>query len=134
MEESKKVDLDFSNNLNYALSNLKQAIEEANVLKDKTYLELSKQQIIDYLNYVHVNIKKWGNDYEAKKYKEIADKYKEIESIISQLERCLVEFDSLFHIEGISYSIFQIGKIISEAPHESINSIFILEQKFRHFF
>ena len=28
MEESKKVDLDFSNNLNYALSNLKQAKEE----------------------------------------------------------------------------------------------------------
>lgn len=122
MEESKKVDLDFSNNLNYALSNLKQAKEEANVLKDKTYLELSKQQIIDYLNYVYVNIKKWGNDYEAKKYKAIADKYKEIESIISQLERCLVEFDNLFHIEGISYSIFQIGKIISDLMKESDKS------------
>ena len=122
MEESKKVDLDFSNNLNYALSNLKQAIEEANVLKDKTYLELSKQQIIHYLNYVYVNIKKWGNDYEAKKYKAIADKYKEIESIISQLELCLVEFDSLFPIEGISYSIFQIGKIISDLMKESDKS------------
>lgn len=122
MEESKKVDLDFSNNLNYALSNLKQAIEEANVLKDKTYLELSKQQIIDYLNYVYVNIKKLENDYEAKKYKAIAYKYKEIESIISQLELCLVEFDSLFHIEGISYSIFQIGKIISDLMKESDKS------------
>ncbi len=122
MEESKKVDLDFSNNLNYALSNLKQAKEEANVLKDKTYLELSKQQIIDYLNYVYVNIKKWENDYEAKKYKAIADKYKEIESIISQLELCLVEFDSLFHIEGISYSIFQIGKIISDLMKDSDKS------------
>ena len=108
--------------MNYALSNLKQAIEEVNVLKDKTYLELSKQQIIDYLNYVYVNIKKWGNDYEAKKYKAIADKYKEIESIISQLERCLVEFDNLFHIEGISYSIFQIGKIISDLMKESDKS------------
>ena len=122
MEESKKVDLDFSNNLNYALSNLKQAIEEANVLKDKTYLELSKQQIIDYLNYVYVNIKKWENDYESKKYKAIADKYKEIESIISQLELCLVEFDNLFHIEGISYSIFQIGKIISDLMKDSDKS------------
>lgn len=122
MEESKKVDLDFSNNLNYALSNLKQAIEEANVLKDKTYLELSKQQIIDYLNYVYVNIKKWENDYESKKYKAIADKYIEIESIISQLELCLVEFDSLFHIEGISYSIFQIGKTISDLMKESDKS------------
>ena len=122
MEENKKVYLDFSNNLNYALSNLKQAIEEANVLKDKTYLELSKQQIIDYLNYVYVNIKKWENDYEAKKYKAIADKYKEIESIISQLELCLVEFDNLFHIEGISYSIFQIGKIISDLMKDSDKS------------
>ena len=122
MEESKKVDLDFSNNLNYALSNLKQAIEKANVLKDKTYLELSKQQIIDYLNYVYVNIKKWENDYEAKKYKAIADKYKEIESIISQLELCLVEFDSLFHIEGISYSIFKIGKTISDLMKDSNKS------------
>lgn len=122
MEESKKVDLDFSNNLNYALSNLKQAIEEANVLKDKTYLELSKQQIIDYLNYVYVNIKKLENDYEAKKYKAIAYKYKEIESIISQLELCLVEFDNLFYIEGISYSIFQIGKIISDLMKDSDKS------------
>ena len=122
MEESKKVDLDFSNNLNYALSNLKQAIEEANVLKDKTYLELSKQQLIDYLNYVYVNIKKWENDYESKKYKAIADKYKEIESIISQLELCLVEFDSLFHIEGISYSIFKIGKTISDLMKDSNKS------------
>ena len=122
MEESKKVDLDFSNNLNYALSNLKQAIEEANVLKDKTYLELSNQQIIDYLNYVYVNIKKWENDYESKKYKAIAYKYKEIESIISQLELCLVEFDSLFHIEGISYSIFKIGKTISDLMKDSNKS------------
>ena len=122
MGESKKVDLDFSNNLNYALLNLKQAKEEANVLKDKTYLELSKQQIIDYLNYIYVNIKKWGNDYDAKKYKAIADIYKEIESIISQLELCLVEFDNLFHIEGISYSIFQIGKIISDLMKENDKS------------
>lgn len=59
----------------------------------------------------------WG-----KKYKAIADKYKEIESIISQLELCLVEFDSLFHIEGISYSIFQIGKTISDLMKDSNKS------------
>ena len=38
---------------------------------------------------------------------------------ISQLELCLVEFDNKFHIEGISYSIFQIGKIISNLEKES---------------
>lgn len=119
MEENEKISFEFSNNLNYALSNLKQAIEEINVLEDKTYFELTKQQIIDYLNYVYANIKDWKKSYETKNYKIITDKYKEIESIISQLELCLVEFDNKFHIEGISYSIFQIGKIISNLEKES---------------
>ncbi len=119
MEENEKISLEFSNNLNYALLNLKQAIEQTNALEDKTYLELTKQQIIDYLNYVYVNIKDWEKSYETKNYKIITDKYKEIESIISQLELCLVEFDNKFHIEGISYSIFQIGKIISNLKKES---------------
>lgn len=119
MEENEKISLEFSNNLNYALLNLKQAIEQTNALEDKTYLELTKQQIIDYLNYVYVNIKDWEKSYKTKNYKIITDKYKEIESIISQLELCLVEFDNKFHIEGISYSIFQIGKIISNLKKES---------------
>ena len=119
MEENKKNSLEFSDNLNYVLLNLKQAIEEANALEDKTYLELTKQQIIDYLNYVYVNIKNWEKSYETRNYKIITDKFKEIESIISQLELCLVEFDNKFHIEGISYAIFQIGKIISNLKKES---------------
>ena len=119
MVENEKISLEISNNLNYALSNLKQAIEETNALEDKTYLELTKQEIIDYLNYVYVNIKDWKKSYETKNYKIIKDKYKEVESIISQLELCLVEFDNKFHIEGISYSIFQIGKIISNLKKES---------------
>lgn len=110
-----KISNEFYNNLNYTLLNLKQAIEEANALEDKIYLELTKQQIIDYLNYVYVNIKNWEKSYETRNYRIIIDKYKKIESIISELELCLVEFDNKFHIEGISYSIFQIGKIISNS-------------------
>ena len=119
MDNNEKISLEFSNNFNYALFNLKQAIEVTNTLEDKTYLELTKQQIIDYLNYVYVTIKDWEKNYETGNYEIIADKYKEIESIISQLELCLVEFDNKFHIEGISYSIFQIGKIISNSKKES---------------
>ena len=119
MDDNEKISLEFSNNFNYALFNLKQAIELTNTLEDKTYLELTKQQIIDYLNYVYVNIKDWEKNYETGNYEIIADKYKEIESIISQLELCLVEFDNKFHIEGISYSIFQIGKIIFNSKKES---------------
>ena len=119
MEENKKINLEFSNNLNYVLVNLKQAIDESDGLEDKIYLELSKKQIIEYLNYVYTNIKSWENSYDTKNYKIITEKYKEIESIISQLELCLVEFDNKFHIEGISYSIFQIGKILSDLKKEN---------------
>lgn len=61
MEENKKINLEFSNNLNYVLVNLKQAIDESDGLEDKIYLELSKKQIIEYLNYVYTNIKSWEN-------------------------------------------------------------------------
>ena len=119
MKENQKTNLELSKNLNYALLNLKQDIEEANSLEDKAYFELTKQQIIEYINYSYTNIKNWKNDYETNNYKLIANEYKEIESIISQLELCLVEFENEFHMEGISYSIFQIGKIISNLKKES---------------
>ena len=119
MKENQKTNLELSKNLNYALLNLKQDIEEANSLEDKIYFELTKQQIIEYINYAYTNIKNWKNDYETNNYKLIADEYKEIESIISQLELCLVEFENEFHMEGISYSIFQIGKIISNLKKDS---------------
>lgn len=119
MKENQKTNLELSKNLNYALLNLKQDIEEANSLEDKVYFELTKQQIIEYINYSYANIKNWKNDYETNNYKLIANEYKEIESIISQLELCLVEFENEFHMEGISYSIFQIGKIISNLKKES---------------
>ena len=118
MEKTKKINLDFSSNLNYALLNLKKAIDEINNLEDKIYLELSKDQIIDYLNYVYAHIKCWQDSYELKNYEMIINKYSEIESIISQLELCLADYDNKFHIEGISYSIFQIGKILSNIKKE----------------
>lgn len=86
MKENQKTNLELSKNLNYALLNLKQDIEEANSLEDKVYFELTKQQIIEYINYSYTNIKNWKNDYETNNYKLIANEYKEIESIISQLE------------------------------------------------
>ena len=123
MEENKKANLELSKNLNYALLNLKQDIQEANSLEDKIYFELTKQQIVEYINYAYTNIKNWKNDYETDNYKLIANEYKEIESIISQLELCLVEFEDKFHMEGISYSIFQIGKIISNLKKESDKNV-----------
>lgn len=121
MKDTKKdtKNLDFSGNLNYALSNLKKVIDEANDLEDKIYLEISKSQIIKYLNYAYTNIKDWQTYYESKEYDAIIKNYKEIESIISQLELCLADYDDKFHIDGISYSIFQIGKVLSIVKKES---------------
>ncbi len=119
MEENEKLNLNFSNNLNYVLLNLEKAINEAINLEDKIYLELSKDQIIEYLNYTYTKMKSWQDNYEAKKYEAIIRQYKKIESIISQLELCLADYDSKFHMEGISYSVFQIGKILSNIKKES---------------
>lgn len=100
-------------NLNYILTNLEKDIIKANSLEDKTYLEISKSKIIESLNYVYQNIKSWKQSYSEKKYKNILNKYKKIESIISQLEFCLADYKEQFHMDGISYSIFEIGKILS---------------------
>lgn len=103
----------FNSNLNYILTNLEKDILKANSLEDKMYLEISKSKIIEYLNYVYQNIKSWKQIYNEKKYENILNKYKKIESIISQLEFCLADYEDKFHMDGISYSIFEIGKILS---------------------
>ena len=118
MEEIKKMNLNFSSNLNYALLNLEKAINETDNLEDKIYLELSKDQIIEYLNYAYTNMKCWQDNYKSERYETIISQYKRIESIISQLELCLADYDSKFHMDGISYSVFQIGKILSNIKKE----------------
>ena len=111
--EKEKIDLEFQNNINYILLNLKKDIYYSNDLEDKLYFELSKSNIIKDLNYVYDNVKNWGKLYSKKQYKEIIEKYSEIESMASQLEMCLTEYDKQFYMDGISYSIFQIGKTLS---------------------
>lgn len=119
MEDKKNFDTDFQSNLDYVLTNLEEDILKANSLEDKLYLEISKSKIISFLNYAYKNIKCWGNSYNTKQYETIIDKYPEIESIVSQLELCLADYEKLFHMNGISYSIFQIGKILSNVMKES---------------
>jgi hypothetical protein len=112
MEEQRELNTDFQSNSDYALTNLEKDIFKANSLEDKLYLEMSKSEIINSLNYVYKNIKCWTNSYNEKQYEIIINKYVEIESIISQLELCLADYEVEFHMNGISYSIFQIGKIL----------------------
>ncbi len=108
------INKDFNSNLNYILNNLKQNIIEAQSLEDKLYLELSKKEIIDYLNYVYNIIKSWEEFYKLGKYDFIKEKYKEVESIISELELCLADYKDIFNMDGISYAIYEIGKKLKE--------------------
>ncbi len=83
---------------------------------------MSKSKIINSLNYVYKSIKCWENSYNTKQYETIINKYGEIESIISQLELCLADYEEQFHIDGISYSIFQIGKILLNIRKNSLQN------------
>lgn len=84
---------DFLNNLEYILINLENDKEKANSLENKMYFELSKDELI-------------------------ISEYKMIEPIISELELCLADLENIFHMNGISYSLFQIGKILSNIKKE----------------
>ena len=114
MEENKKLNMDFQNNLKYILTNLENDILKANDLEENLYLEMSKNEIVKYLNYVYENVKSWQDSYNEKKYQSIINQYAEIESIISELELCLADYEEKFLMNGISYSIFQIGKILTD--------------------
>lgn len=112
MEGEKTLNTDFQSNLDYALINLEKDILKANDLEDKLYLEMSKSEIIKALNCIYQNVKSWKDNYYLKKYETIINTYGETESIISQLEWCLADYEEQFHMDGISYSIFEIGKIL----------------------
>ena len=110
--------IDFLNNLEYILINLENDKEKANSLENKMYFELSNDELINYINDVYLKIKKWNYYYEIKKYELIISEYKMIEPIISELELCLADLENIFHMNGISYSLFQIGKILSNIKKE----------------
>ena len=119
MEKKKSLNLNFQILLDYVLINLEKNIFKASSLEDKVYLEMSKSEIIKALSYVYQNIKNWKDSYNAIKYETIINRYGEIESIISQLELCLADYEEEFHMDGISYSFFEIGKILSNIMKRS---------------
>lgn len=110
MENTEKLNKNLLCSLNYILINLKKAINEAESLEDKLYLEISKEQIIKYLNKIYLDITCWKKDYEIGNYENIVNQYNEVESIVSQLELCLADYENRFNMNGISYSIYKIGK------------------------
>ena len=97
-------------NLEYVLVNLEKCINESKSLEDKEYLELTKKEVVYYLNNVYKIIKEWEILYNNRNYDAIKVRYKEVESLISELELCLADYKDIFNIDGISYAIFEIGK------------------------
>lgn len=83
------------------------------------YFELSKNELINHIHDVYLKIKEWDSYYEIKNYELIISEYNVVKSIISELELCLVDLEDIFHMNGISYSLFQIGKIVFNIKKDS---------------
>ena len=58
MEIKEDLNKNIQDNLKYILSVVEKDLKKATSLEEKVYLELSKNKIIKYLNYVYKNIKK----------------------------------------------------------------------------
>lgn len=106
-------DLELQENLDYLLTSLENALYEADNLDDNTYLELSKEEIIAYLNEAYESIKNWSYDYNYKVFDSIKSDYSRVEALISELELCLADYEATFHMDSISYTLFQIGQNLS---------------------
>lgn len=102
----------FQNNLEYILKHLTENIKDIDNLDDKIYFELSKKEILESFNNIYLLMSKWENYYKLKQFDIIINEYKKVESLISQLELCLVDYEKKFHMNGISYSLYEIGKIL----------------------
>jgi len=102
----------FQNNLEYILKHLTENIKDIDNLDDKIYFELSKKEILESFNNIYLLMSKWENYYKLKQFDIIINEYKKVESLISQLELCLVNYEKKFHMNGISYSLYEIGKIL----------------------
>ena len=113
MEIKEDLNKNIQDNLKYILSVVEKDLKKATSLEEKVYLELSKKEINKYLNYVYKIIKSWQDYLKKEQINLIIKDYKKIESIISELELCLADLDDEFHLEGISFALFNVGKSLS---------------------
>lgn len=106
-------DLELQENLDYLLTSLENALYEADNLDDEADLNLSREEIIAYLNEAYESIKNWSYDYNYKVFDSIKSDYSRVEALISELELCLADYEATFHMDSISYTLFQIGQNLS---------------------
>lgn len=96
-------------NVDYILENVKKDLKIINTINNEFYLELTKEEIINYLNKIYDMLTLWEKYLLEENINKISKEYKNVESIISELELCLVDYDKLLNIEAISYTFYQIG-------------------------
>jgi len=112
MEIIKKV---FSKKVDYMINQVVIDLNSEIInLKEEFYFELSKDEVIDYFNKVLMILNKWKNYFNSNDVQKIIDEYKELEGLISELELCLADYEEHFKLNGISYSLFEIGKILND--------------------
>lgn len=104
--------------INHIIDELKIAQEWSKNIKDDIYLELSKDEIINYFEKLYCNISKWNLYYRNKEIDKIISNYKQYESIISELELCLLDYDDIISITDISLSYYELGKKLTELSGE----------------
>ena len=104
----------FDENIKYMTDQIEKNLKNIDILKQDFYFEMSKKQIVDSFNSMLSTLKRWQQYFNDSKIDRIQKNYKELESNISELELCLADYDDIFHCEGISYALYQIGHLLSE--------------------
>ena len=89
---------------------VKNACKLARKLNDDVYFELTKDEVINYLEVIKSGISKWEEYLINNNINLIIKDYKKFESMISELEICLLDYDEEFNIRDISCSYFKLGE------------------------
>lgn len=104
----------FDENIKYMTDQIEKNLKNIDILKQDFYFEMSKKQIIDSFKSVLSSLESWQQYFNDSEIYRIQKNYKELESNVSELELCLADYDDIFHCEGISYALYQIGHLLSE--------------------
>lgn len=104
----------FNENIKYIIEQTEKNLNNINTLKNEIYFEMSRNQIICYFKELLSTTKNWQAYFNNHNIYKIQKEYKQLESNVSELELCLADYDGIFHCEGISYALYEIGKILIE--------------------
>lgn len=104
----------FDENSKYIMNQIENNLKNIDILENDFYFEMSKNQIVDCFKKVLTTLDSWKKYFNDDNIYHIQKEYKELESDISELELCLVDYDDIFHCEGISYALYQIGNLLIE--------------------